>query len=263
MSALNWKRRIGGVWSLLNSSLPRTVCITYHAVGETGLGTPPDQFRKQCEWIAANADVVSPTKIAEISTGAFLPKRLTVCITFDDGYGSVYDNAYPALCEFGLTAAVYLNSGWILKSGRRPADECLGHYPDEEYMNWREVNKLLDSGWTIGGHGVDHLDLTKLSPVDIQKQVYECRMEIEEHTSQVCCDFAYTWGRHNSIVRDEIMKAGYKTAMAGVHGPVRQGVDVFAIPRADIRREYLVEDVASIVAGDWDYLKLLQKVRGV
>jgi len=37
----------------------------------------------------------------------------TVSITFDDGYGSVYDIAYPLLRKYDLPATVYLTTNWI------------------------------------------------------------------------------------------------------------------------------------------------------
>jgi peptidoglycan/xylan/chitin deacetylase (PgdA/CDA1 family) len=37
----------------------------------------------------------------------------TVSVTFDDGYGSVYDIAYPLLCKYDIPATVYLTTDWI------------------------------------------------------------------------------------------------------------------------------------------------------
>lgn len=50
--------------------------------------------------------------IAEIKFGGGL-KENSIAITFDDGYASAYDVAFPLLKEFGFSATVYLPTDWI------------------------------------------------------------------------------------------------------------------------------------------------------
>ncbi len=50
--------------------------------------------------------------VSEISNEGQLAED-TVSITFDDGYRSVYDIAYPLLRKYELSATVYLATGWI------------------------------------------------------------------------------------------------------------------------------------------------------
>jgi hypothetical protein len=40
-------------------------------------------------------------------------------------------------------------------------------------------------------------------------------------------------------------------------------IDRYRIPRADIRRDYTLEDFKAVVRGDWDYLGHIQRIRRV
>ena len=53
-----------------------------------------------------------------IRRGVSLPKRSFV-ITFDDGYRSVYQQAFPVLQKYGMTATVFLTVGKTKKSDCR------------------------------------------------------------------------------------------------------------------------------------------------
>lgn len=65
--------------------------------------TSPARFTKQLKYIVRYYDVVD---LETIVMGQAKPGA--VAITFDDGYRSVYDAAFPILRSFGLPATIYL-----------------------------------------------------------------------------------------------------------------------------------------------------------
>ena len=223
------------------------------------MSTNIEHFKRQMAWIAENAEVVS---LESLMDRQFKKSgKLKVVLTFDDGYRTVHDVVAPILKQYGLPATVYLNSGHISDSGHELSDAEQGHYPDEEFMTWNEVNYLHDQGWIIGSHGVEHMDLTVHDEQMIEKQLTDSKREISRMTGKDCIHFSYTWGRHTPLVRELVTKAGYQTSVAGGHRVVSKKSHLFSLPRLDIRREYTLEDFESVVKGKWDYLGYYQRLR--
>lgn len=80
---------------------------------DNSLHTPVSVFRDVCRHLARSYSVLHLSEI--ISS---LEKRLplpdgTVAITFDDGYASNHDLAYPILREFDLPATIFITSGFV------------------------------------------------------------------------------------------------------------------------------------------------------
>lgn len=185
---------------------------------------------------------------------------LQVTITFDDGYASLHDQVAPILAEYGATAMVYLNTGWIGDTTRKASDAALGHYPNEHFLTWREVEALAKAGWTFGSHGVEHLDLTRQDAAVVAQQLCDSKREIESRLGQPCQHFAYTWGRFTPSLQHAVKDAGYMSAVSGLHGPVLTASDQYALPRIDVRAEYELRDFVDVVTGHWDYLGLKQRL---
>jgi peptidoglycan/xylan/chitin deacetylase (PgdA/CDA1 family) len=184
-----------------------------------------------------------------------------VAITFDDGYASIHESALPILQTHGASATVFLNTAMIGTDARRHSDPTLGHYPEERFLLWREVKELAGLGWIIGSHGVDHLDLTRVSDAIARDQLLQSRSAIESILRAPCFWFSYTWGRHTSHLRSLVAGAGYRYAVAAEHWPVPVHCDPLAMPRIDIANQYTFEDFKACVLGDWDYMRWVQRTR--
>lgn len=256
MTRLDWKRRIGRLFGGLTASKHRTVVLLYHSIGESQLAVPEPLFREQIAWLSERATIVPLKQVVEPQ----LHPGMQVAITFDDGYASLHDRVAPILAEHGATATVYLNTGWIGETQRKASDAALGHYPQEYFMNWREAAALAKAGWTIGSHGVEHLDLTQQEHARIMRELGDSRNAIETRLGQPCENFAYTWGRFTSELKHNAKLVGYLTAVSGLHGPVSAGSDRFALPRIDIRAEYELRDFVDAVTGRWDFLGFKQRL---
>lgn len=256
INRLKLKRHIGKCFGRFTASKQRTVILLYHSIGESPLSVPETLFREQMAWLAARFAIVPLDAVVTDN------KKTTaqVVISFDDGYASVHDRAAPIMAEHGATGTVYLNTGWIGDIARKASDAALGHYPHQYFMNWREAEALAKAGWTIGSHGVDHLDLTKQDAVSVERELSDSKQEIENRLERPCEHFAYTWGRFTPSLQNSVNRAGYTSAVSGLHGPVAARADYFALPRIDIRAEYEMQDFAAVVSGHWDYLGFKQRL---
>lgn len=100
-----------GLRSLLARNRSGRRLLVYHGIDEVGSTrfntrfTSAADFDRQLAYFKANFNVVS---VAEYFAGASHPSRLTVAITFDDGYRNNLTHALPLLEKHQLPAAFYI-----------------------------------------------------------------------------------------------------------------------------------------------------------
>jgi peptidoglycan/xylan/chitin deacetylase (PgdA/CDA1 family) len=247
---------LGRLWSLSVPHGPRNVILLYHSLGGNLPAVAEANFHLQLAWLAENAAISSLDAVMRNAEQA----PLQVAITFDDGYASLHDRVAALLAEYGATATVFLNTGRIGEAARKASDAAQGHYPHEHFLTWREVETLARAGWTVGSHGVEHLDLTRQDAAVVAHELGDSKREIESRLGQPCRHFAYTWGHHTPALQRAVQRAGYDSAASGLHGPVTPASDRYALPRIDVRAEYVLRDFADVVTGRWDYLGLKQRL---
>jgi peptidoglycan/xylan/chitin deacetylase (PgdA/CDA1 family) len=92
--------------------------IGYHRVSkEKGVRSfpilSPEGFRSQIEYFCRNYEVLSLDQlVTSLDEGRRLPEKAVV-ITFDDGYRDNYLCAYPVLKAHGISATIFLASGFV------------------------------------------------------------------------------------------------------------------------------------------------------
>jgi peptidoglycan/xylan/chitin deacetylase (PgdA/CDA1 family) len=214
------------------------------------------------QWLKSNVAVVP---LDDLVAGEWpTSKSGIVCsITFDDGYASVHHHAFPVLAELNIPATVYLVAGAIHSDAPQTSNNFNGLYPDEKMLLWGEVRELQANGIYMGSHMLRHLDLTSLNATAADKELQHSKQIIEEHIGAECSSFCFPWGKHNATAVAAVRRAGYKDSVVTIQGRWRQddGLDPFRIPRADVRRDYGLDDFKAVVRGDWDYLGYIQKFR--
>lgn len=79
-----------------------------------------------------------------------LPKK-SVLITFDDGYQSVYANAFPVLKKYQIPAVVALVGSWLEATDKVDFD---GHLIDRsKFLSQKEIKEMVASGLIeVGSH---------------------------------------------------------------------------------------------------------------
>jgi glycosyltransferase involved in cell wall biosynthesis/peptidoglycan/xylan/chitin deacetylase (PgdA/CDA1 family) len=77
-----------------------------------GLSVSAETFRRHCEILRANYEVVSLETAAAALASADVGRPLAV-LTFDDGYLDFYETAFPTLRELGLPATMFLPTSFI------------------------------------------------------------------------------------------------------------------------------------------------------
>lgn len=128
--------------------------------------------------------------------------------TFDDGYALVGDylakqgRKLPRCLLFIVAGKVGGVNDWD-NSG-----ELAGH----QLMSWDQIIELKAAGAAIGSHGLGHLDLTRLTDLELERELKESKRLIEEKINSPVQRLAYPFGYFNRRVIEAAKAAGYKEA---------------------------------------------------
>ena len=181
--------------------------LAWHEISDRPSPTavPPRRF-------AAQVDLLRDMGLAPVplEEGASAGGR-GVALTFDDGHLETYTRAYPILAGRGLTATVYVATGFVSTAG--------WFEPGGRPMTWAMVRELHRSGWTIGSHTVRHGRLTGLDDAGLERELTASRAALEDALGSPCRHFCAPYGDMDDRVRQAALAAGYRTLALSV--PVR------------------------------------------
>ncbi|HYL27820.1 MAG TPA: polysaccharide deacetylase family protein [Candidatus Nitrosotalea sp.] len=107
-----------------------------------------------------------------------LPEN-AVLLTFDDGYGDQFGDAFPILRRFGDQATFFVNPGTVGAPG---------------HLTWPQIVAMSHAGMSIECHGVDHVDLAELAPLAQSYQIDACVHDLSAHLQNAVLAFAYPSG---------------------------------------------------------------------
>ncbi|MBN1123712.1 MAG: polysaccharide deacetylase family protein [Sedimentisphaerales bacterium] len=137
-------------------------------------------------------------------------RRPKVCVTFDDAFSNLFDNAFPTLRQLDICATVFIPTGNL---GAQPAWEMpLGH-PEagERVMTEEEIMQMLqDSHLGIGSHSRTHARLTSLSGNQLNREMIESKQELERLTGRQIWQMALPHGSFDDHVILAAKEAGYR-----------------------------------------------------
>ena len=159
-----------------------------------------------------------------------------VGITFDDGYQNNLINAAPVLKKYNFSATCYIVSESIGSSNTWDLDKKITQRP---LMTKSEINKWLNLGMDIGAHTKTHVDLTKISEQKAQKEINDCKTELEDLFNIPVTDFCYPFGRFNKLICDMTKDSGYLSATTMLRGRVNAQSDRYQLPRIPINHHTL------------------------
>ncbi|MBN2410304.1 polysaccharide deacetylase family protein [candidate division KSB1 bacterium] len=195
----------------------------------------PGQFRSQIEF-ALKDNFRFYTLTEYLDNSDFHQNR--VAITFDDGYESVYQNAYPILKKYNIPATVFVNPNYL---GRLNTwDVNIGGLKFR-HMERRQLTELSEAGWEVGSHTMNHCDLTCLSRQAAEKELSDSLDFLKKNIKNFNYFLAYPFGNTNKKVINLCKSLGYRGGVLMGNG--YKGLpEAFTIPRIGM---YLLDTLYS------------------
>ncbi len=220
------------LWAYRKRFAEAAPILMYHKIGSPphgvrfrGLYLPTWLLARQlCEWKANGWASVGLEEFVRPSR----PIRKRVCLTFDDGYASLHQEALPLLVEQGFRAIVFLVperiggfNEWDLAIGEKPA----------ALMDEEQIREWMQAGHEIGGHTLTHASLPRLTLSEARREIVDGKKKLEDRFGRSIEHFSYPYGDWNPQIRDLVAEAGYRTACTVERGINGVGVDPFLLRR--------------------------------
>ncbi len=192
--------------------------------------TSESHFRRDLQWLTEQGySFVLPS---ELAAGEPLPEK-AVMLTFDDGYSSNYEIAYPLLQEYDAKAVIALIT-------KRIEDEVSG------FLTWDMCREMLQSGIVeIGSHSHDvHIlaDQGVARNEGESREDYEARVFPDIQTSIALIQqelgitpvyFAYPYGKTEEWIADYIQEH-FTVTVTTAWGAADTSGGLYNLPRYNI-----------------------------
>lgn len=223
----------------------RSVNVAYHGVDVVpptadpeNLCVAPARFRAQLELLLdAGFEVVTVAELAERAAGGPPPPGLA-SLSFDDGLEDNHRVVLPLLRELGLSATVYVVTGYI----GQPNPWIAG----ARYMTEDELRDLQRAGFELGAHSVSHPNLAALDAAACEREVADSVAAVAAIAGEPVRTFAYPFCSYSEPARASVRRAGL---LAAVTCEGRGGFDPYALRRAVVTGR---DRMPSFVAKLWD-----------
>lgn len=183
------------------------------------------------------------TVLCCLAVPALASAKTVVSLTFDDGNADQFTNAAPMLQSHGMHGTFYINSGLIGQAGK---------------MTWDQVHQLAGQGNEIGGHTLDHQDLTTLTTAQATNEIVQDRQNLIAQGFNPTA-FAYPFGASNSIIEGIVQQAGYTNARTIANlanqGSCQSCPTANDIPPADpsnIFTNSSIQSTTTLATMEWD-----------
>lgn len=192
--------------------------LMYHQVEEIPIGTRhvgnyvlPEQFDAQLTAISRWGYVpITLEDWLDFRAGRRKPPHRPIALTFDDGYLSNHDIAWPLLRRHGMTATVFLVTDLI--GGTNPSDVGERQVPR---LGPVEIGDMQSGGILFGSHTCTHGSLIDMQPTEAFLELKRSRTILMALLGRPVVTLAYPYNKQNSTVRALARQAGYQAAVLG------------------------------------------------
>lgn len=193
-----------------------------------------EDFRLQMDFLRRNGyETITPVQLAKvILKGGELPLK-PVIITFDDGYRSIYEIAFPVLNQYKLKGVVYVITGYV---------------GAPTYMNTDQLSELFANGWEIGSHTVSHEDLVK-NPAKAYEQMVESKRYLERLLGTKELTVAYPYGKADENITRRAAKYGYFAGMGLGISNIHSVGTLYFLSRQEVKSDCDLDCFEKIVTG--------------
>jgi len=217
------------LWAASTQAAEHATIVLYHHISEStppSTSVPPARFREHLDHLKDNGFHVMalPDLLSALQAREQVPDK-TVAITFDDGYISIYDTAFPMLQEYGFPFAVFVNT--------QPHDDN-----QAGFMSWDQIREMSAAGVVIANHMENHPHMVDALPGEdlasrttrLREELLHAQERITAETGQDHKFMAYPYGEYDLSNKAMVQELGF-IALGQQSGAVGFDSDFLALPR--------------------------------
>jgi peptidoglycan/xylan/chitin deacetylase (PgdA/CDA1 family) len=212
--------------------------LSYYGLSEnkpSQIAITRDDFKAQMKYLKDNGYhvITLDQLLGFLDYREQIPEK-SVAITFDDGWVSTYDIAFPILKEYGFPATIFIYTDFV---GGGKA------------LSWKHIKELSEAGFDIQCQTKTHRNLAVLKNRESFKQYFNSlEMEIkypkkliEKKLNKKCNCLAYPYGETSNLVIALLKKHGYRAAFTIDNKSNPFFTDKYKISRSAIYGKYDIE----------------------
>jgi peptidoglycan/xylan/chitin deacetylase (PgdA/CDA1 family) len=216
--------------------------LVYHNIDKEPRGRlviAADAFAEQMRYLKTHGyHVVSLAEFVDwLHLRRQLPRK-TVVLTFDDGYRSFREFAYPVLKALRFTATLFVYTDYV-GAGRNA-------------LGWDELKTLAADGFDVQAHSKSHGDLRRgeqesdsAYAARLQAELAEPPRVLAKAVGRPVSFLAYPYGRVDEAVLARVKDQGYQAAFTVRRESNAAFAEVLRISRSQIYADMTLEQFAK------------------
>ena len=179
----------------------------------------PNRFEKIIMALKKRYNFIS---FQDFLTGNVCKDKINLIVAFDDGYKSWFTAGARIFKKHSIQPILFVNSDFIGLAPEDAYEYCnkVINTWEEEALTWFQLQELKKIGCTIGGHCLEHTDLTdcKLRQDEVCELLHKDKTKISDELDQDTNLFAYPYGRWNESGVSAVSATNYRYAFISESG---------------------------------------------
>lgn len=258
-------------------SLDRFALFNLHAIAaaQSDMAVSPPRFRRQLvAMLQAGYRALSFDEVLRAVRDAAFLQGPAFALTFDDGYRSVYENAWPLLEELDLRATIFVTVDFLDGKVSPPWQSSHGALVEEYARNamhfrpleWSQLREMAGSErFRIGSHSLSHGLMGRMHRDTVRHELQRSKRVLEDRLGVPVSCFSYpfgvsSYGAYSPATEDAVRDAGFLCSCTAEIGRVQAGSGTpYLLPRHSLVDEDTGRDALAKAAGAYDWVGMAQR----
>jgi peptidoglycan/xylan/chitin deacetylase (PgdA/CDA1 family) len=151
--------------------------------------------------------------------------RVSVAVTFDDAFDSLFDGALPAMARQGVPATIFVPTGYMGREAGWRSERGTANRPSGRVASAERLRQADPGLVRLGSHTVTHPRLADLECRDIAREVQQSRQQLESFVGAPVTMLALPYGSCSGDVVRISKASGYTRVFANVPVPAQAPAD--------------------------------------